>query len=103
MYLISLPNRPYHPVTISFLTLSPSTLTTFPPNITILPQNWNVPHELTVIALEDEVNRETPYPSGFKLALESEDTNYHAQDLPDLNVYLGDNDDGMYAHVCPVV
>ena len=93
VYLISLPNRPKYPVTITFVTLTP-TITSSPASITIQPAQWDSVQELTVIALEDDVNRESPYRSGFKLVLQSEDSNYDAPDLPDFGVTVEDNDEG---------
>lgn len=94
VYLVSLPNRPYFPVTINFVTLTP-TITSSPPSLTFDPEVWNVPQELTVIALEDSVNRDDVYGSGFKLALDSEDMNYNERDLPDFEVSVEDNDEGI--------
>lgn len=94
VYLISLPNRPYSPVTINFVTLT-STITSSPTSLTFEPDLWDVPQELTVIALEDGVNRGDIYRSGFKLALDSEDMNYNATQLPDFDVPVEDNDEGM--------
>ena len=94
VYLVSLPNRPYFPVTINFVTLTP-TITSSPLSLTFEPEVWDVPQELTVIALEDPVNRDDVYGSGFKLALDSEDMNYDGRDLPDFEVLIEDNDEGI--------
>ena len=59
------------------------------------PEAWNIPQELTVIALEDEVNMESPYNSGFDLTLESVDKNYDGQIVPDFKVTIEDNDEGV--------
>jgi hypothetical protein len=93
VYLVSLPNRPYFPVTITFVTLTP-TITSSPLSLTFQPEVWNIPQELTVIAVEDGVNRGSTYETGFKLALDSEDMNYNQRDLPDLEVSVEDNDEG---------
>lgn len=103
VYLVSLPNRPYNPVTINFVTLTP-TITSSPRSLVIEPDLWNIPQELTVIALEDRTNRDDVYRSGFELALESEDTNYNASVLPDFEVTAEDNDEGMhFASNCRLV
>ena len=98
VYLVTLPNRPYYPVTITFVTTSP-VITSAPLQLTIEPELWNVPHELTVIAVEDEVNmEEDEYPANFQLELESEDGNYDGRELPDLNVTVVDNDEGNHGN-----
>lgn len=94
VYLVTLPNRPYSPVTINFITLTP-TITSSPVSLTFEPDLWDVPQELTVIALEDRIDRGDVFRTGFELALDSEDMNYNARELPDLEVTVEDNDDGM--------
>lgn len=96
MYLVTLPNRPYHPVTITFATLTPA-ITSSPLSLTILPELWDSPHELTVIAREDEINSPSPYGSGFRLVLESEDSNYNGTELPEFLVSVEDNDEGKFS------
>lgn len=93
VYEVTLPSRPYNPVTITYRTLT-STLGLSPYQMTFEPEAWNVPQELTVLAFEDEVNMESPYSSGFNLTLESEDKNYDGQSVPDFNVTIEDNDEG---------
>ena len=51
-----------------------------------------------MLALEDEVNMESPYNSGFNLTLESEDKNFDGQSVPDFMVTVEDNDEGVYAN-----
>ena len=63
--------------------------------MTFEPEVWDVPQELTVLALEDETNMESPYSSGFDVTLESEDENYDGQSVPEFNVTVEDNDEGM--------
>ena len=93
VYQVTLPNLPYSPVNISFRPLMP-TVGVSPPFLVFDPARWNIPQDLTIIALEDQVNLETPYQSGIKLVVASEDSNYDRAQLPDLNVTLEDNDDG---------
>ena len=63
--------------------------------MTFEPEVWDVPQEVTVLALEDEENMESPYSSGFDVTLESEDENYDGQSVPEFNVTVEDNDEGM--------
>jgi len=93
VYQVSLPNMPYSSVNISFRPLTP-TVGVSPPYLVFEPAEWNVSQDLTIVALEDQVNLETPYQSGVQLVLASEDSNYNLAQLPDLNVTLEDNDEG---------
>lgn len=97
VYEVTLPSRPYNPVTITYRTLT-TTLGLSPYQMTFEPDVWDVPQELTVLALEDEVNMESPYNSGFNLTLESEDKNFDGQSVPDFTVTVEDNDEGVHAN-----
>jgi hypothetical protein len=94
VYEVTLPSRPYNSVTITYRTLT-ATLGLSPYQMTFEPDVWDVPQELTVLALEDEVNIESPYNSGFNMTLESEDMNFDGQSVPDFEVTVEDNDEGM--------
>jgi hypothetical protein len=69
--------------------------------MTFEPDVWDIPQELTVLALEDEVNIESPYNSGFNMTLESEDMNFDGQSVPDFEVTVEDNDEGMVSRIQP--
>lgn len=100
VYEVTLPNKPTHPLTIIYHTLTP-TITLSPFQMTFEPEVWNIPQELTVVAIEDEINMASPYRSGFNLTLVSEDKNYGGQLLPDFNITVEDNDQGtciIYLH-----
>ncbi len=56
VYHVTLPSRPTHPVKITYHTLT-DTITLSPFTMTFEPEEWNVPQELTVVALEDSFNR----------------------------------------------
>ena len=56
VYEVTLPNRPTDPVTISYHTLT-NTITLSHDSMTFDPDGWNVPQDLTVFAVEDNVNR----------------------------------------------
>ncbi len=93
VYLVSLPNRPSHTLTIIYHTVTP-TITLSPFQMTFEPDVWNVPQELTVVAIDDSVNMASTYRSGFNLTLLSNDKNYGGIILPDFNVTIEDNDNG---------
>ena len=72
--------------------------------MTFEPDVWDIPQELTVLALEDEVNMESPYNSGFNMSLESVDKNFDGQSVPDFKVTVEDNDKGMDSYyVCVIM
>ncbi len=98
MYLVSLPNQPSHTLTILYHTLTP-TLTLSPTQMTFEPEFWNITQELTLVAINDDVNMASPYGSGFNVTLVSEDKNYGGFLLPDFNVTIEDNDNGESACV----
>lgn len=98
VYEITLPSRPYNPVTITYRTLT-ATLGLSPYQMTFEPDVWDIPQELTVLALEDEVNLESPYNSGFNVTLESEDKNFDGQSVPDFEVTVEDNDEGIISNL----
>ena len=52
-----------------------------------------------MLALEDEVNLESPYNSGFNVTLESEDKNFDGQSVPDFEVTVEDNDEGIISNL----
>ncbi len=93
MYLVSLPNRPTHTLTILYHTLTP-TLALSPAQMTFEPEFWNITQELTLVAVEDDTNMASSYGSGFNLTLVSTDRNYGGYLLPDFNVTIEDNDKG---------
>ena len=93
VYEVTLPNQPYHPVTITFHTLT-STIALSPEQMTFDPEAWNVSQYLTVFAREDEVNTESPYMASFNMSLVSMDDNYDGADVDDFNVTVEDNDEG---------
>ncbi len=96
VYLVSLPNRPSHTLTIVYHTATP-TITLSPFQMTFEPEAWNIPQELTVIAIDDSVHMASTYRSGFNLTLLSDDKNYGGITLPDFNVTINDNDNGELA------
>ena len=55
-----------------------------------------------MLALEDGVNMESPYSSGFNMTLESEDKNFDGQSVPDFKVTVEDNDEGMISSLTDV-
>eukprot|EP01135_Chromosphaera_perkinsii_P001152 Nk52_evm9s159 gene=Nk52_evmTU9s159 len=92
VYLVTLPNMPYHPVTIAFSSLSPYIETTTT-TLTFQPNEWNVAKELTITSVEDAViTKPSPYNAKFHMDLTSTDTNYHQYVVEDFTVTIEDND-----------
>ena len=93
MYNVTLPNQPYHPVTITFHPLTP-TITLSHVEMIFEPGNWDVAQILTVYATEDDVNTVSPYMASFNMSLTSLDENYDGAEVDDFGVSVEDNDDG---------
>ena len=100
VYNVTLPNRPYHNVTITFHPLTP-TITLSHVEMTFEPDNWDVPQILTVYATEDDTNIISPYMASFNMSLTSLDENYDGAEIDDFNVTVEDNDDGETANIIP--
>ena len=92
VYEVTLPNRPYFPVTVTYHTIT-DTIALSHPLMTFEPDGWNIPQDLTVYALEDSLNMRSPYAAAFNLSLSSTDKNFNGP-LPDFNVTVEDNDEG---------
>jgi len=93
VYEVTLPNRPRFPVTVTYHTIT-DTIALSHPHMTFVPDVWNIPQDLTVYALEDAINTHSPYAAAFNLSLSSLDRNYNGP-LPNFNVTVEDNDEGM--------
>ena len=94
-YEISLPNQPYHPVIITFEPLTPTIILSHE-QLTFAPDAWNISQILTVFAIDDELNRDSPYEASFSLSLVSLDDNYNGTAVEDFNVTVEDNDDSKW-------
>ncbi len=57
-------------------------------------QEWNVPQQLLVHAIEDDANMPSPYASSFSMSLTSNDTNFDQEPVPDFSLTIEDNDEG---------
>lgn len=93
VYEVTLPNRPRFPVTVTYHTIT-DTIALSHSHMTFVPDVWNIPQDLTVYALEDAINTRSPYAAAFNLSLSSLDRNYNGP-LPNFNVTVEDNDEGM--------
>ena len=92
VYEVTLPNRPRFPVTITYHTIT-DTITLSHAQMIFDPDGWNIPQNLTVYAVEDNINMRSPYAAAFNLSLGSMDKNFNGP-LPNFNVTVEDNDEG---------
>lgn len=58
------------------------------------PEDWNIAQDLVVYALDDRVNRDSPYPASFNMSLASQDINFNEYPVPDFDLTVEDNDYG---------
>lgn len=94
VYEVSLPSKPTHAVTITFRSLS-HRMSLGPASMLFEPDTWNVAQDLVIYALEDTVNFPSPYPASFNMSLSSIDNNFNEYPLPNFNLTVEDNDEGM--------
>ena len=59
------------------------------------PEEWDVPQQLVVYALEDSINAPSPYSASFNTTVSSVDMNFDQVPVPDYNLTVEDNDEGM--------
>lgn len=93
IYEVTLPSKPTDPVFINFQVLTETVILT-PTSMLFEPDQWNVPKQLLVHAIEDDANLDSPYTSSFSMNLTSDDTNFHRQPVPDFTLTIEDNDEG---------
>ena len=93
VYEVTLPNMPYHPVSVTYRTLT-NTIRLSHMDMTFEPDVWNIPQYLTVFARDDEINSVSPYTASFNMSLMSLDSNYDGADVDDFRVTVEDNDEG---------
>lgn len=103
VYNVQLRSRPYHPVAVSFYAINNSLISVSPNVLLFRPDNWNVSQELTVNALEDKVDRVSPYMSQFGMELSSSDANFHNLSVSDYRVTIEDNDNGRYRCILVII
>lgn len=85
MYEITLPSRPQKPVNISFHSLSNS-LALLPTSMTFSADQWNVPQDLVVFALQENNTGPSSYNVAFNMSLQSSDKNFDQYKVPNFNL-----------------
>ena len=93
IYEVTLPSKPTDPVMISFQFITANIIIT-PTFMLFEPDQWNVPKQLLVYAVEDDLNIVSPYSSAFSIGLASNDANFDEEPVPNFNLTIEDNDDG---------
>ena len=93
MYKITLPSKPTNSVTIRFHSLSDA-IVLVPTLMVFEPESWDTAQDLVVYALDDNVNRASPYPASFNVSLVSQDMNFNDYPVPDFDLTVEDDDDG---------
>jgi len=94
VYNIQLLNKPKDAVTLRlrptslFITLSHEQLVFYP-------DGWNTVQELTVFAVDDDINRYSPYNASFSVEVISRDDNYDDVTIEDFTLTIEDNDEGL--------
>ena len=97
-YDISLPNRPNSTVVVVFFPINTTFISIYPAYMIFEPDAWNSPQILVVTATNDDVNRDSPYFASFGMTLFSLDENFHSAAVPEVNLAIEDNDQGIRLH-----
>ena len=102
VYEVTLPSKPTSAVSITFHSLS-MRMQLEPTSMVFEPTFWNVPQDLVIYAIEDNLDLMSPYSASFNMSLSSEDFNYNEQYVPDFSLTVEDNDEGIIMcmfHLC---
>ena len=102
VYEVTLPSKPTSAVSITFHSLS-MRMRLVPTYMVFEPKFWNVPQDLVIYAIEDNLDLTSPYSASFNMSLSSEDFNYNEQSVPDFSLTVEDNDEGIIMcmfHLC---
>lgn len=59
------------------------------------PEQWNTAQQLTVFAVDDDINRDSPYSASFSIKAISRDANYDDVPIQDFILNIEDNDEGL--------
>ena len=62
------------------------------------PDTWDSPQILVITATNDDINMNSPYFASFGMALFSLDENFHSAAVPEVNLSIEDNDQGITEH-----
>ena len=80
-------------MTLRFTVITP-TITLSHHQLIFLPDNWNTAQDITVFAVDDDINRESPYTGSFSIKSISIDKNYDDVAIEDFILTIEDNDEG---------
>lgn len=94
MYEIQLLNKPTHTVTLQLSVITP-VITLSHDQLIFHRDNWNTLQDLTVFAIDDGINRQSPYNGAFSIKSISYDKNYDDVPIDDFVLTIEDNDEGI--------
>lgn len=95
VYEVQLLNRPTHTVTL-LLTIITPVITLSHHQLIFHPDDWNTVQDLTVFAVNDDINRQSPYNASFSIKSVSVDKNYDDVPIEDFVLTIEDNDEGTH-------
>lgn len=98
VYEIRLLNRPTHTVTLQLTIITP-VITLSHHQLLFHPDNWNIVQDLTVFAVDDNINRQSPYIGSFSIKSISNDKNYDDAPIEDFVFTIEDNDEGTFVTI----
>jgi len=94
VYEIRLLNKPKDTVTLQLRPTS-SVITLSHEQLVFHPVSWNTVQQLTVFAVDDDVNRDLLYDASFSVKVTSRDDNYDDVSIEDFTLTIEDNDEGL--------
>lgn len=89
-FTVVLTSQPTNDVTVTVGTADGQTTATS--TLTFTSGNWNVAQQVTVTAVDDQVDETDPHTGDVTMALTSADANYNAFAVADVVATIGDND-----------
>ena len=93
VYEIQLLNKPTHTVTLQLSVITP-VITLSHDQLIFHPDNWNTLQDLTIFAVDDTINRQSPYIGAFGIKSISYDKNYDDVPIDDFVFTIEDDDEG---------
>ena len=93
VYEVQLLNRPTDAVTLQLAVVTP-VITLSHDQLIFHPDNWNTVQDITVFAVDDDINRASPYNGSFSIKSISYDKNYDDVSIEDFVLSIEDNDEG---------
>ena len=93
VYEVQLLNRPTDTVALQLTVITP-VITLSHDQLIFYPDNWSTVQDVTVFAVDDDINRASPYNGSFSIKSISYDKNYDDVSIEDFVLSIEDNDEG---------